>query len=89
MNLTLIAFYLDQSQSEYIIAIRTAILQENFNFNFEYYDSQSELVNFYNIKTFPSFALLKDNRLVEIIIGKLNYSELKERLLSLTYVQQN
>lgn len=89
MNLTLTAIYLDGSQFEYIIAVRTSILQDNFNFNFEYNDSQSELVNTYNIKTFPSFLLMKDDRLVDVITGKLVYSELRERLLNLTYVQQN
>lgn len=89
MNLTLTAIYLNESQLEYIIAVRTSIMQDNFNFNFEYNNSESDLVGLYNIKTFPCFVLTKEDRLVDIIIGKLNYSELRERLLNLTYVQQN
>lgn len=87
MQLKLIAVYLDDSQLEYILSINNRILQENFNFNFEYFDSQSDLCHHYGVEVFPTFLLLKSNLIATTIVGKLDYSELRERLLNINYVR--
>ena len=86
MNLQLNAIYLNESQLEYIIALSSYIMQENYNFNFEYFDSQNEFCQLHGVKTFPSFYLLKNGKVAAIIQGKLEYRELRERLLNIPYV---
>ncbi len=86
MQLTLVAVYLDETQLEYIISVRNGFKQENFNFNFEYYDAESEIAKHYNIQSYPTFLLLKNNQVSNIIEGKMNFSELKERLEKINYV---
>lgn len=89
MNLTLNAVYLDESQLEYIITLSTYITQENYNFNFEYFDSQNSFCTLHGVKTFPSFYLMKGDRVAALIEGKLEYKELKKRLESIPYVRFN
>jgi hypothetical protein len=86
MQLKLIAVYLDESQFEYIVSINNGILQENFNFKFEYYDSESEFAQHHAVQVFPTFYLMKNERVANIITGKIDFSELKERLLNINYV---
>jgi hypothetical protein len=86
MQLKLIAVYLDQSQLEYIVAIKNYLLQENFNFNFEYFDSQSDFAQHHDVSVYPTFFLTKNNFISNTIEGKIDFSELKERLLSINYV---
>jgi hypothetical protein len=89
MNLTLLSIYLDDSQLEYIITISNYLAQEFFNFNFEYYDSQSNFAAMHRVETFPTFFLLKDGHIVEAFQGKFEYNELRNKLLSASYVQNN
>lgn len=86
MQLKLIAVYLDNSQLEYILSINNSFLQENFNFNFEYYDSESNFATLHNIRSYPSFYLTKNDLVAAIIEGKTDFLTLKERLLKLNYV---
>ncbi len=89
MQLRLIAVYLDDSQLEYILTIKNRILQENFNFKFEYFDSQNDLNQFYGVNVFPTFLLIKSGFIADRLTGKLDFTELKERLLNLNYVTKN
>lgn len=86
MQLKLIAIYLDQSQLEYIVAIKNSLLQENFNFNFEYFDAQSDFALHHAVSVYPTFFLTKNNHISNIIEGKIDFSDLKERLLKINYV---
>lgn len=86
MQLKLIAVYLDKSQLEYIVAINNRLMQENFNFNFEYCDAQSDFAKHYAVSVYPTFLLLKNERIAFTLEGKVDFSELKERLLSINYV---
>ena len=89
MNLQLNAIYLNESQLEYIIAVKGCIEQDLFNFEFEYFDAQNAFCELHAVKTFPSFYLLKNGKIAAIIEGKLEYKELKERLLNITYVNRS
>jgi hypothetical protein len=86
MQLKLLAIYLDETQREYIIAVAQGFSQENFNFEFEYFDAQSDFARLHNVQIFPSFFLLKNNSVVMVIEGKLDFLELKERLTKHNYV---
>lgn len=86
MQLRLVGIYLDSSQLEYILAINNALLQEYFNFNFEYYDSENGFAHLYSIKSFPSFLLLKNDRLVTVFEGKISFAELKQKLEQISYI---
>ena len=87
MQLELAAIYLDETQLRYILSVEKRFSQENFNFNFVYYDSENEFASHHNIKTYPTFVLLKNDRVCAIIEGKLEFSDLKERLSSINYVR--
>ena len=87
MNLKLIAIYLDESQLEYIITCRSYFAQDFFNFNFEYYDSQSAFAERYQVKSFPTFFLVKSDRIVTSFQGKLDYNQLRTLLLETSYVR--
>jgi hypothetical protein len=87
MNLKLIAIYLDESQLEYIIAVNSYLTQDFFNFNFEYYDAQSDFAELHQVKSFPTFFLTKDDRIVTSFQGKLEYKQLRTLLLESSYVQ--
>jgi hypothetical protein len=86
MNLRLVAIYLDPSQFEYILSINQGFLQENFNFKFEYYDSESDFSKRHQVNSYPTFFLLKNNSIANIIEGKIPFPELKERISSINYV---
>ena len=86
-NFKLIAVYSDENQLSYIITLTTAFLQEKKNFNFEYFDSNNSFCNLYGVKTFPSFYFLKNDKVAFIIQGKLDYTELKNQLISHSYVK--
>ncbi len=88
MKLKLIAIYLNETQLEYIITVQSTLLQEKYNFEFEYFDSSSSFVQLHGVKTFPSFYLMKDDRVVSFIEGKLDLTELQNRIMSLTYVKK-
>ena len=87
MNLKLIAIYLDKSQLEYIIAVNSYLTQDFFNFNFEYYNAQSDFADLHQVKAFPTFFLVKDDRIVTSFQGKLEYKQLRILLLETSYVQ--
>jgi hypothetical protein len=85
-NFTLTAVYLDESQLNYIITLSTAFAQEQKNFNFEYFDSNSSFCSIHGVDTFPSFYFMKNSKVAFIIQGKLGYSELKMKLRDRSYV---
>lgn len=86
MQLKLVGIYLSSSQLEYILAINNALLQEYFNFKFEYYDSESSFCDLYSIKSYPTFLLFKNDRLATVFEGKISFSELKEKLEQISYI---
>jgi hypothetical protein len=87
MKLKLIAIYLAESQSEYMIACKTSFMQEFFNFDFEYLDSESDFARLHGVTVYPSFFLTKNDKVCSVITGKLSFSELKEQLLKINYVE--
>lgn len=89
MKLKLIALYLKETQLEYIVAIRTAILQENFNFNFEDFDNESNFAQLHEVAVYPSFFLVKNDKPMLLCTGKINFSELKEILVKHNYVSNS
>ena len=89
MNLKLIGVYLDETQLDYIVSQNLNFTQNNFNFTFEYFDAQSNFAQLHGVKVFPSFYFMKNNRVVDIIQGKLDTKELEERVLNITYASRS